>query len=104
MESKNLGNNSDNLKKQELLKKEIIDKNLDKDLFFDYCIQKKENGDDLDNWTIEELRETITDFSKAEIQLNKNDKQDKKKKKVIKIDISEDDKLNEIEEQVKYGV
>lgn len=105
MESMNNNNNiSNNLKKQEILKKEIIDKNLDKDAFLDFCIQKKENGDDLDNWTLEELKETIDEFSKSDVQNKLNEKNDKKKKKVIKTEINEDDKLNEIEEQVKYGV
>jgi len=100
----NNSNNSNNLKKQEILKKEIIDKNLDKDAFLDFCIQKKENGDDLDNWTLEELRETINEFSQNDFQDKLNEKNDKRKKKVIKTEINEDDKLNEIEEQVKYGV
>lgn len=98
-------NNSLNTKKQELLKKEIIDKNLDKDSFLDFCMQKKENGDDLDNWTIEELKETINEFSKIENQNKINQKNDKKKqKKVPKNELTEDDKMNEIEDQVKYGV
>ena len=111
METKNNSNTNDNLKKQELLKKEIIDKNLDKDSFLDFCISKKDNGDDLDNWTLEELRNTIAEFSKAENQpkqtKEKNDKNDKKKKKALKEEnhFIEEDKMNEIEEQsVKYGV
>jgi hypothetical protein len=52
-------------KKQELLKKEIIDNNLDKDIFLDYCISKKENGDDLDCWTIEELESIINEFKQS---------------------------------------
>jgi hypothetical protein len=49
--------------KQELLKSRIIDQNLNKDLFLEFCIEKKQNGDDLDNWTVEELESTIKDFS-----------------------------------------
>lgn len=100
----NNSNNSLNLKKQELLKKEIIDKNLDKDSFLDFCMQKKENGDDLDNWTIEELKETITEFSKIEVQNKLNAKNDKRKKKPVKNEKTEDDNMSEIEDQVKYGV
>lgn len=105
MESMNNSNSSLNLKKQELLKKEIIDKNLDKDSFLEFCIQKKENGDDLDNWTLEELKETITEFSNAEVQNMLNAKNDKKKKKhVSKNEKDVDDNMSEIEDQVKYGV
>jgi hypothetical protein len=52
------------IQKQEILKFEIIDKQYDKELFLDYCISKKDNGDDLSNWTIEELRAIIKDFQK----------------------------------------
>ncbi len=38
--------------KKELLKTEIIDKKYDLDKFIQYCIGKKENGDDLSLWTI----------------------------------------------------
>lgn len=105
MESMSNSNSSLNMKKQELLKKEIIDKNLDKDAFLDFCMLKKENGDDLDNWTLDELRETIVEFSKIEVQNKLNAKSNNKKKKAyIKNEINEDDKMNEIEDQVKYGV
>ena len=104
MERLNNSNNSLNLKKQELLKTEIIDKNLDKDAFLDFCIQKKDNGDDLDNWAVEELWETITEFSKIEVQNKINGKNNKTKKKCVKIEKIEDDNMNEIEDQVKYGV
>lgn len=102
-------NNSPNYKnsqKQELLKKEIIEKNLDKDLFLDYCIQKKESGDDLDNWSFEELKQTIEEFAKLEMSQLQVQKEDRlKKKKIIKNAINEDDKINELEEQsVKYAV
>jgi hypothetical protein len=42
--------------KQELLKTEIIGKNYDKELFLEYCISQKENGDDLNSWNIDELK------------------------------------------------
>ena len=89
MENSNL-----NLKKQELLKREIIDKNLDKDSFLDYCILIKENGDDLDLWSYEELEETIKNFRKNYSSKEIEDKQNyQKKKKIIKKEIDEDDNL-----------
>ena len=36
-------------KKQDLLKNEIIDKNYDKTAFINFCMNKKKNGDDLNN-------------------------------------------------------
>ena len=46
-------------KKQELLQKEIIDKNYDKTAFINFCMSKKDNGDDLNNWTYEELSSVV---------------------------------------------
>ena len=49
--------------KQNLIKSTIIDKNYDKNAFFNFCMnKKKEGGDDLANWTIEELNSTINEF------------------------------------------
>ena len=50
--------------KQNLLQSEIIDKNYDKTAFINFCLSKKENGDDLNNWTLEELTEIVTEFVK----------------------------------------
>ncbi len=49
-------------KKQELLQKEIIDKNYDKTAFINFCMSKKDNGDDLNNWTYEELSSVVQEF------------------------------------------
>ena len=49
-------------KKQNFLSEEIIEKNYDKTAFIDYCLSKKENGDDLNNWTLEELKTIVNDF------------------------------------------
>ncbi len=104
MESMSNSKSALNMKKHELLKKEIIDVNRDKDSFLDFCMQKKENGDDLDNWTVDELKETIAEFSKIDVNSKLNSKHENKKKKVIKNQMVEDDKMNEIEDQVRYGV
>ena len=56
--------------KQELLKKEILNKNYDKDKFLQFCLMKKENGDDLSKWTFEELNEAISEFVKSQNENN----------------------------------
>ena len=48
--------------KQNLLKTEIIEKNLDKDKFIQFCLTKKENGDDINNWSLAELKQIIKEF------------------------------------------
>ena len=54
--------------KQTLLQTEIIDKNYDKTAFINFCLSKKENGDDLNNWTLEELKEIVTEFVNSQTE------------------------------------
>ena len=48
--------------KQTLLQTEILDKNYDKTAFINFCLSKKENGDDLNNWSLAELTEIVHEF------------------------------------------
>ena len=48
--------------KQVLLQSEIIDKNYDKTAFINFCLSKKENGDDLNNWSLDELKQIVEEF------------------------------------------
>ena len=69
--TENIENNQDQLSlKQELLKNEIIAKNYDGQKFLEYCINLKENGDDMNNWTYEELKLVVENF-KADYDLKK---------------------------------
>ena len=54
--------------KQQLLQTEIMDKNYDKNSFINFCLSKKENGDDLSNWTLSELQEIIKEFASTQQQ------------------------------------
>ena len=54
--------------KQELLQREIIQRNLDKGSFINFCLSKKENGDDLNNWTFAELEEIVKEFVSKQSQ------------------------------------
>ena len=65
--------------KQAFLKSEIIDKNIDQDKFLEYCIQIKENGDDINSWTFDELKKCVADFNEL---LKKESEQLKEKEKV----------------------
>ena len=64
--------------KQSFLKTEIIDKNIDQDKFLDYCMQIKENGDDINSWTFDELKKCVSDFDEL---LKKESEQEKEKEK-----------------------
>ena len=48
--------------KQQLLQNEIIEKNYDKGSFINFCLSKRENGDDLNNWTLSELEAIVKEF------------------------------------------
>ena len=48
--------------KQQLLQTEIIEKNYDKASFINFCLSKRENGDDLNNWTLVELESIVKEF------------------------------------------
>ena len=57
---------SDIDEKKDLLKREILDNDYDQNKFIEFCISKKENGDDLSNWTLEELQEIIHQFKESQ--------------------------------------
>ena len=54
--------------KQSYLRKEILEKNYDTQLFLNYLIKKKgENASDINNWTIEELKTVVAEFKNTQI-------------------------------------
>ena len=55
-------NEEETQSKQTLLQTEIIEKNYDKTAFINFCLSKKENGDDLNNWTLAELTDIVKEF------------------------------------------
>ena len=55
-------NKNDLQEKINLIEKEIINRNLNKNLFLDYCSTKKNFGDDLSQWSLEELQSTINEY------------------------------------------
>ena len=48
--------------KKELLQKEILEQNYDQNKFIEFCTNKKENGDDLTQWTLDELKIIVKEF------------------------------------------
>lgn len=92
--------NSDQLHlKQELLKSEIIAKNYEPQKFLEYCINLKENGDDMNNWTYEELKLVLENFkgdyeAKKEQKILQQKKQaEKEKEKEIKDEINTNENI-----------
>ena len=49
-------------RKKELLQREIVNGNYNKDQFIDYCLALKPYGDDLSQWSYEELESAVNSF------------------------------------------
>ena len=79
--------------KQNLLKSEIIDNGYDQSEFIEFCMQKKKEGDDLNNWTYEELKNIIKEFI---TKTNHDYFQEKKVKEIPKESDGEKEK-NDVE-------
>jgi sorting nexin-7/30/sorting nexin-8 len=63
--------------KKELLQSQIIDNNYDQEEFIQFCLSKKENGDDMNNWTFQEMKQTVTEFCAIQEQKNQIPQQTK---------------------------
>ena len=53
------------LLKQNLLQTEILEKNYDQMEFLNFCTSQKENGDDLNNWNLDELKACVENFQES---------------------------------------
>ena len=93
-------NNEEIQAKQTLLQTEIIDKNYDKTAFINFCLSKKENGDDLNNWTLDELKEIVNEF----INTQNEAQQEQNVEKKIEIQASEPPKEGENQEIKKEDI
>ena len=51
--------------KQNLLQTEILEKNYDQMEFLNFCTSQKENGDDLNNWNLDELKACVENFQES---------------------------------------
>ena len=77
--------------KQKLLKNEILDNCYDQSEFIEYCMQKKKDGDDLNNWTYEELKSIIKEFI---TKTNHDNLQEKKSKETSEESLEKESKDN----------
>ena len=93
-------NNEEIQAKQTLLQTEIIDKNYDKTAFINFCLSKKENGDDLNNWTLDELKEIVNEFVNTQNEAQQEQFVEKK----IEIQASEPPKEGENQEIKKEDI
>ena len=95
--------NEEKINKQKLLKSEIIDRCYDQSAFIEFCMQQKKDGDDLDNWTYDELKEVIQKFitKTNEQYINENKKEEEINKPPI---IEINDNKNQIIENKSNNI
>lgn len=73
--------------KQQVIQKEIINKNYDKHLFYTFCMKKKENGDDFAKWSIKELSDVVIEFTESQNDKDKLYENMQKQSEEIQINI-----------------
>ena len=72
--------------KRTLLQKEILERNYNKEQFIDYCLALKPYGDDISQWTYEELRSTVNSFISYHKQEELKEQEEEKVKNEVEID------------------
>jgi len=77
-------------RKKDLLQNEILDKNYDKTKFVNFCLSKKENGDDLNEYTYEELLSFVHEFVSSQKSSSKEDKKEDDKTKTENVEKKEE--------------
>ena len=90
-------NNNDQKEKQNYLRKKILEKGLDPGKFVEFLQEKKgEDGDDISNWTMEDLKIVVKEFYQINDIINdepeekEKEKENKKEENNIKFIIDED--------------
>ena len=63
-------------RKKELLQREIVNGNYNKDQFIDYCLALKPFGDDLSQWSYDELKSAVNSFISYHQQEDLKEKQE----------------------------
>ena len=66
--------------KRNLLQKEIVEGNYNKEQFIDYCLALKPYGDDISQWRYDELKATVDSFIAYHKQEELREKQEEQMK------------------------
>ena len=104
MEEEQENNQDQLLLKQELLKSEIVAKNYDGNKFLQFCLNKKENGDDMNNWTYDELKQCVEDFIESQKPKTKDNPEEKPKEENLQEKEEEKNENNNIIEEPKVNI
>ena len=100
MEDSYISENNENDTKINLIKEEITDKNYNQLDFMNFCLFKRRNGDDIDNWTLEELSSLVKEFQQNNFpQEGKLLKEENK----IRLNINKINNYNRMNREEKKG-
>ena len=91
--------------KKILLQQEIIDKHYDQQQFVEYCLTKKDHGDDIDSWSYKEMKEAVDEF----VAMQKKEKEEKPKTEaslttLIKSHTKDEEKDKVIENNISENI
>ena len=70
----------DLIMKKDLLQREIVDRNYNKEQFIDYCLALKQYGDDLSQWSYDELKTAVNSFVSYHLQEDLREKEEQQQK------------------------
>ena len=82
-------------RKKQLLQREIVDGNYNKDQFIDYCLALKPYGDDLSQWSYDELKSAVNSF------ISYHQQEDLREKEEQQIKNQNQDQRNQMQNQMK---
>lgn len=88
-------------RKQSYLREQILDQNYNVENFNEYISNLKENGNNLMNWTMNELVEIVNNFKKKESNSKKDAQDNSKNVDKEKSDTDEDKSSSDIENEEK---
>lgn len=95
MENSDNSVNIENNSKLNLIKREITNKNYARKDFMNYCLLKKNNGDNIDNWTLDELSSLVHEFQQNNIPQEEIENDNCNGEKEMEEDFFENENENE---------
>ena len=91
-------------RKKKLLQTEIVDGNYNKDQFIDYCLALKPYGDDLSQWSYDELKSAVNAFISYHQQEDLREKQEQQMKNQFKDQENQmQNQMNQINNNINYN-
>ena len=89
--------------KKDLLQREIVNRNYNKEQFIDYCLAHKPYGDDLSQWSYEELKEIVNSFVSYHQQEDLREKEEQQMKNQLQNQRNQmESQINQINNNINF--